>query len=91
MVDEKTLEQFVLALRVARAEGKPLVEVLDRYGLLLTNERFNKIRATAVEHIAVVLEATQPADLLGDSYHKGTHTAADMYRKTVEFVRSLVR
>lgn len=84
MLDAETIRKIEVAREAAAHDGMDLVELLDRYGLILTRERRVRIGQEALTHALSVIEE-QPTAMfvrLG-----GEGTAAGAVRGAVALLR----
>jgi hypothetical protein len=91
MLDEATRGAFHLAEAQARKQGKPLMEVLDRYGLLITDDRERMLMINCIDSILAQLDEqpdTAYASLGGDQTVsggiRGVKTYIRAYRTMLE-------
>lgn len=84
MLDAETIRKIEVAREASRHDGVDLIELLDRYGLILTRERRVRIGQEALAHALNVIEE-QPATMfvrLG-----GENTVAGAVRGAVVLLR----
>lgn len=90
-IDPATYEQFQLAEKRAKELGLPLIEVLDRAGMLLTPERRHLIQVEAVEDMFRRLDRQSPNKLMAHFYGRGDGTSAEMFSAAVRWFEAVVR
>ncbi len=78
-VDQETYSQFLVAEKRARDLGLSLVEVLDRAGLLLTQQRRHNLTVQAVEDTYRRYERQAPHKLMSYYLHRPDGSSAEMF------------
>lgn len=78
-VDPQTYERFILAEQRAKQLGMPLMEVLDRAQLLLTEHRRHRLQTEALDDLLRRFDRQSPNKLLAHVYSRGDGTAGEMF------------
>lgn len=90
-VDLATYERFLLAEKRAKELGLSVIEVLDRAGLLLTQERRHYLQVEAVEQMFRRLDRQSPNKLMAYHYQRVDGTPAEMFLALQNWFEAVVR
>lgn len=90
-VDQRTFEHYELAVKRAKELGLPLVEVLDRGGLLLTAKRRHDLQVEAIEDVVRRLDLQSPNKLMARWYQRIDGTPAEMFQALQQWFEAVVR
>lgn len=88
MIDEITFARYTDAVAESRRDGTPLIDVLDRWGLLHNKQREREVAVGAVRNLIAQLEE-QPATVLGNI--GGGQTVASAVAGCIKFVELYVK
>lgn len=91
MIDARTHERFQQAIKIARSNGLPLIEVLDRAGLLLTEQQRHNLEVTVLEDLYRRLDRQAPHKLLSYFYGRVEGTSAEMFEAMKMWVGTVCR
>jgi hypothetical protein len=84
MIDQDTQEKFLQAENRAIHDGIPLIEVLDRAGLLVTPEMIKTIARNAIGNLLRELEEFQPVTIASLG---GNQTVTGAYEGCLAYIR----
>ena len=90
-VDQYTYDQFKLAEKRAKELGLPLIEVLDRAGLLLTVKRRHDLQVESAEEVIRRLSRQNPNKLMSYYYQRVEGTSAEMFEAMRQWFEVVVR
>ena len=90
-VDQYTYDQFKLAEKRAKELGLPLIEVLDRAGLLLTTRRRHDLQVESAEEVVRRLSRQNPNKLMSYYYQRVEGTSAEMFEAMRQWFEVVVR
>lgn len=91
MVDPQTYGKFLEAQEQAREWGMPLMEVLDRRRLLVTQKREHDITVTALEGMLRRLGRQSPNKIMAYYYGRVDGTAMEMFSAVQMWLEAVVR